>query len=93
MFDLTIASNTYKECFFQKRRESLYIMSMCHGPVCKVDYPLDNLAENEIAVKSYSENTGLYEALLELGFISGYKSKFPVGSGFVYICEVLNIEY
>jgi len=53
-----------------------------------VNLPEINLAQNEIAIKNYSENEGILQVLIDAGVIG--KPKYEIQSGFVSIpvCEL-----
>jgi len=48
--------------------------------------------ENEVLIKNYSENHGIYEALLNAGFIKRANKKVRLGLNQVHACE-LNLNY
>lgn len=60
--------------------------------VCRVTLDIDAIPimDDMIIVKSYSENEGLYEALLESDIIKKAERKFEVGHEFALVC-FLNI--
>lgn len=48
-----------------------------------------HLEPNEVSIKNYSENTGVYEALLEAGIIGPCKRTLPSGYVEMLVCDLL----
>lgn len=57
-------------------------------PVTRVSLMIDEIPviENMIIVKSYSENEGVYESLLNAGIVKPCERKYPIGNEFAHIC-------
>lgn len=51
-----------------------------------------NHHDDEVIIKDYSENKGMYQALLNIGFIHPYTRKIPIGFEFGLVCRV-NLDY
>jgi hypothetical protein len=52
-----------------------------------IDYV--KLADDEIIIKDYSENEGMYEALLKSGIIGPIKRKVPLRHTYALVCDLL----
>lgn len=57
-----------------------------------VNFPKIPLEENEIIIKNYAENVGIYEALVKAGVISEVKKIMLLTFVSIHICELLNFE-
>lgn len=55
-------------------------------PTVALDYPI---GENEVAIKNWSENTGIYEFLVAEGVISKVKYTVPTGMVEALVCDLL----
>ena len=57
-------------------------------PVARASLNIDYVPviENMIIIKSYGENEGIYEALLEAGVISKCERKYPIGFESAHVC-------
>lgn len=60
--------------------------------ICTVDLEKCKVNKNEVLIKDYNENQGLYYALLKCGFIHPYKRSAAVGYNKAYVCN-LNMKY
>lgn len=47
-----------------------------------------NIPNNEILLKNYNENIGIYEALLERNIINPLKRKIRIGNNEAYVCSL-----
>lgn len=63
-------------------------------PIIYCTICLDNVKvkENEVIIKNYAENKGIYGALLKAGFITPYHRKVSVGYNSGLLC-MLNLNY
>lgn len=73
-------------------RPALQLMDAEDGSpvaVATINIPEENLKENEVIIKDYSENAGMYNALLDAGIIS--EQKRAVASGYIIapVCDLL----
>ncbi len=61
-------------------------------PVARASFNIDYVPviENMILIKSYGENEGMYEALLEAGIVKKCDRKYPIGFDSAHVC-FLNI--
>lgn len=89
-FDYVGKYETYKDCYFRTNKyESnnnlcISIYSETEGCICKVTVnTCEVLSDDEIAIKDYSENEGMYDWLLENGFVES--ASYTIGSAYVYI--------
>ena len=57
-------------------------------PVARVSLNIDYVPviENMILIKSYGENEGVYEALLEAGIVNKCDRKYPIGFENAHVC-------
>lgn len=57
-----------------------------------VNIPEVDLEPNEVIIKNYSENEGMYQALFEAGIISKAKIHVQTGNLTCAVCDYLNYE-
>ena len=57
--------------------------------IATVNIPEENIEADEVIIKSYSENQGMYEALLTSGFISPSIRTIKSGWVLLHICKLL----
>ena len=96
MFELNTRFCKEKDCYFKVKKLGkkpydvrVDIMSETSGPMMTVNVssPCANFPK-ELAIKSYSENEGLYEELLRLGFINPAKSFIHSGYAILQVCDL-----
>ena len=91
-FNLKLKYGTYNNCFFKVNKYrngniALGIYNMSDGPICTVTVnPGMALPDDLIAIKNYSENSGVLESLIELGFIEDVVGTLPQGFVEIPIC-------
>jgi len=57
-----------------------------------VNAELTDLADDEVAIKTWGENKDLYKLLLKEGIIEKNHAKAQIGYGIVYICQLKDQE-
>lgn len=82
----------HKTTYSSGGRIALYLTDKDSGSkvaMCTINAVNESLATKEIIVKDYSENEGMYKALLQAGIIS--PAKRYISSGFVQapVCDCL----
>ena len=87
-FTLNTRYSHYDDCFFRVSSyasggPSIEIWSASKGQICHVTCDLEGIPEGCIAVKDYSENTGLLDEMKRLGLVERVITYR--GSGFVMI--------
>ena len=62
------------------------------GPymMCTVCIPDVDLADNEVIIKNYSENTGILDALMSAGIVSAPTRDIHVGYAIAHVCLLLS---
>lgn len=77
---------------YPNSRTAILLVDMSDGsPYCKatVNVPDADLAPDEVFIKDYSENKGVYDALLNAGVISPSIDRIPVGYCTTMKCKLL----
>ena len=82
---LTVEIGKYR----QNNRKSITLMTKKGEPfmVASVNINELDVAENEVLIKNYSENEGIYEALMEANVIKKAKQIYQTTFAEFHLCE------
>lgn len=91
-FNLKLKYGTYNNCFFKVSRYTNDNIALgiynSDGPVCTATVnPGIYISDDFVAIKNYSENSGVLEALIELGFIKDVVNTIALGFVEIPICR------
>jgi hypothetical protein len=59
---------------------------------CTINLPDEDLADNEVIIKDYSENQGMLDTLISAGIISHPKRHVQSGYIVAPVCDLLHYE-
>lgn len=98
MFKLSLGARTYKDCSFRieditQNDKRISIISEECGAVCDVNVENNtglSLGKNNIIVKDFGENLGLYDELKRLGIATSEFGSIMVGS---HECPIVVFNY
>lgn len=92
MKKLNFNDNEYSIEYFNyqnKRRGILLVNNNTDDKInCTINIDTRDVVENQVIIKNYDENLGIYDLLIKHEIIKPYSRRIPVGLNFGLLCNL-----
>lgn len=92
MKKLNFNDNEYSIEYFnyQNKRRGILLVNNNTGDKinCTINIDTRDVVENQVIIKNYDENLGIYDLLIKHEIIKPYSRRIPVGLNFGLLCNL-----